>query len=644
LAQFGLRYTGLKHLFVSAVSPQTQECVVAQVAGDVGPCGASSVRGAGGLTSTDRFIILHGHGSAMERRLAAILAADVVGYSRLVEKDEAGTLAALASRRKAILEPLLAKYRGRVVRLMGDGTLLEFASAVDAVHCAVDIQRTMKEANAQLSDDRAIVLRIGMNLGDVVVEDGDLYGDGVNIAARLEAMADPGGIYLSAAMHQQVERLLPFAFRDLGDRALKNIARPVRVYCIAEDQGEERAPSTGTSTGRTFSLPSKPSVAVLPFANLSGDPEQQYFSDGITEDITTDLSRFRQLFVIARHSSFQYRDAALDVKRVGRELGVEYVVEGSVRRIGERVRITAQLIDAITGNHLWAERYDRDLKEIFSVQDDVVHTIVAILPGRIEEAGSRSARRKRPENLAAYDYFLRGSEYHLMFDTAHNAVAREMFEKSIALDPDLAPAYAWLATQHMRDWMLDQSVEAREQAFKLAERSIALDPNDSVCHMMFGYVCFYKKQFEEAEFHLNRAISLNPNDPNNAVTMGWFCACLGRPDEGLNWLDKAYRLNPYPPPWYHSIRGTVLYAARRYTEAVAALKRVAASLEPWDVTYLAASYGQLGSASEAQALVAKMRSLYPKFCVFRYVAAEPFRKADDIANLRDGLSKAGLHE
>ena len=578
----------------------------------------------------------------MERRLAAILAADVVGYSRLMEQDEAGTLAAVADRRKAVLEPLLAKHRGRVVRLMGDGTLVEFSSAVDAVQCAVDIQKAMKEANAKLSSDRMIVLRVGMNLGDVAVDDGDLYGDGVNIAARLEALAEPGGIYLSAAMHQQVERLLPFAFRDLGNQALKNIARPVRVFCIADDQEAGRAPGTGAPTGRTFSLPSKPSVAVLPFANLSGDPEQQYFSDGITEDITTELSRFRQLFVIARHSSFQYRDDAIDVKRVGRELGVEYVVEGSVRRMGERVRITAQLIDAITGNHLWAERYDRGLKDLFSVQDDVVRTIVAILPGRIEEAGSRSARRKRPENLAAYDYFLRGAEYHLMFDIAHNAAAREMFEKAIALDPDIAPAYAWLATQHMRDWMLDQSVEAREQAFRLAERAVALDPNDSVCHMMFGYVCFYKRQFEDAELHLNQAMSLNPNDPNNAVTMGWLCACLGRPDEGLNWMDKAYRLNPYPPPWYHSARGTVLYAARRYAEAVVVLKRVAASLEPWDVTYLAASYGQLGLVEKIQPLIAEMHSLYPKFSIFQYVAGEPFRNADDIAHIRDGLSKAGL--
>src|SRR5215475_10237838 len=286
-----------------------------------------------------------------QRHLAAILVADVVGYSRLMEQDEAGTMAALADRRRAILEPLFTKYRGRVIRLMGDGTLVEFASAVDAVQCAVDIQRAMKEANATLSEDRAIVLRVGLNLGDVVVKDGDLYGDGVNVAARLEAMADPGGICLSAAIYQQVERLLPFAFRDLGDQALKNIARPVHVYCIADngEMGDSRR--TGTPSGRTFSSQSKLSVAVLPFVNMSGDPEQEYFSDGITEDIISGLTHFGSLLVIAHNSSFQYRERP-DLRQVGRELGVQYAVEGSVRKAGNRIRISAQLLDTTTGRHL----------------------------------------------------------------------------------------------------------------------------------------------------------------------------------------------------------------------------------------------------------------------------------------------------
>src|SRR5262245_47591427 len=324
----------------------------------------------------------------MERRLAAILAADVVGYSRLMEQDEADTLTALADRRIAIREPLFAKYRGRVVRLMGDGTLSEFPSAVDAVQCAVDIQKSMKEANAKLPEDRAIVLRVGLNLGDVVVEDGDLYGDGVNIAARLEAMADPGGICLSAAIHQQVERLLPFAFRDLGDQALKNIARPVRVYCIADNDGKGGAPGTGTPTGRTVSVQSKPSIAVLPFANMSGDAAQEYFSDGITEDIITERARYRSLFVIARNSAFQFRGPAVDMAAVRRKLGVRYIAEGSVRRAGDRLRVTAQLIDAATETHLWADRYDRDMHDVFAVEDEVARTIATTLEGRVAASGA----------------------------------------------------------------------------------------------------------------------------------------------------------------------------------------------------------------------------------------------------------------
>src|SRR4030095_6236135 len=288
-----------------------------------------------------------------QRHLAAIMAADVVGYSRLMEQDEVGTLAALADRRKAILEPLLGKYRGRVVRLMGDGTLAEFASAVDAVQCAVDIQKAMREANSKLPEDRAVVLRVGLNLGDVVVEDGDLYGDGVNVAARLGAMFDRVGICLSAAIHQQVERLLPFAFRDLGDQALKNIARPVRVYCVADNEGMGDSPRTGAPTYRPLWVQSKPCVAVLPFVNMSDDPKQEYFSDGITEDIISGLSLFRELTVIARTSSFSYKGRTVPVPEIARELGAAYILEGSVRRSGARVRITAQLIEGVKCEHLW---------------------------------------------------------------------------------------------------------------------------------------------------------------------------------------------------------------------------------------------------------------------------------------------------
>src|SRR5262249_1763607 len=322
-----------------------------------------------------------------------------VGYSRLMEQDEAGTLAALTDRRRAILEPLFAKYRGRVVRLMGDGTLAEFASAVDAVQCAVDIRKARREANAPLSEDRAIVLRVGLNLGDVVVEGDDLYGDGVNIAARLEAMAEPGGICLSAAIHQQVERLLPFAFTDLGDQALKNIARPVRVYAIADDDGAEIA--RRTAAGRAPTL-AKPSIAVLPFVNMSGDPEQEYFSDGITEDIITDLSKVSTLNVLSRNTTFTLKGKAVDIGQIAQRLKVGYVVEGSVRKAGGRVRITAQLIDAGRDSHVWGERYDRELKDIFALQDEIVQAIVAALKVRLLPAEKRAIESRSTHDSKAY--------------------------------------------------------------------------------------------------------------------------------------------------------------------------------------------------------------------------------------------------
>jgi adenylate cyclase len=324
------------------------------------------------------------------RRLAAILAADVVGYSRLMEQDEAGTLAALKTRRKGILQPLVIEYSGRIVKVMGDGVLVEFASAVNSVACAVELQKHMASANVGMSDKHHIVLRIGINLGDVMVEGSDLYGDGVNIAARLEGIAEPGAILVSGAAYDYVKNKVAVGFDDLGTRTLKNIVEPVRVYRVA---GTPRVFVTKAATDKL-------SIAVLPFTNMSGEPEQQYFSDGITEDIITELSRFRSLSVLARNASFQFRDNSIDIKQVGHELGVQYVVEGSVRKFGDRIRITAQLIDAASGNHLWAERFDRDQRDIFAVQDQVVRTIVGTLVGRLEAADIEQAKRKPPASLA----------------------------------------------------------------------------------------------------------------------------------------------------------------------------------------------------------------------------------------------------
>jgi adenylate cyclase len=484
-----------------------------------------------------------------QRRLAAILAADVVGYSRLMEQDEAGTLAALAERRKVVLEPLLAKYRGRVVRLMGDGTLAEFASAVDTVQCAVDLQKAMKDANAALSDDRALVLRIGLNLGDVVVEDGDLYGDGVNVAARLEAMADPGGICLSASIHQQVERLLPFTFHDLGDQTLKNIARPVQVYCIADDGGAGGAPRTGTLTGRP--VQNKPSVAVLPFVNMSGDPEQEYFSDGITEDIITELSRFRSLNVIARNSSFAFKGKAIKVQEIAKELGVAYVVEGSMRKVATRIRITAQLVEATGGAHLWADRYDRPAEDIFAIQDEVVCTVAATLAGRLEAKGAEGLRRRPTASLSAYECVLRGNAMPVG-DATHEADAHQLFEQAIALDPDYARAYAQLAISHAKRWMDDMGSSSREldRAFELATKAVILDAQEIECHTALGFVQLCRRQYDEAEFHVRKALALNPNRPNSLATLALILDRAGQPDAAVGLLTDAMGLDPHHPTWY----------------------------------------------------------------------------------------------
>jgi TolB-like protein/tetratricopeptide (TPR) repeat protein len=581
-----------------------------------------------------------------QRRLAAILAADVVGYSRLMEQDEAGTLAALADRRKAILEPLLAKYRGRVVRLMGDGTLAEFASAVDAVQCAVDIQKAMREANSKLPDDRAIVLRVGLNLGDVVVEDRDIYGDGVNVAARLEAMAEPGGICLSAAIHQQVERLLPFAFRDLGDQALKNIARPVRVYCIADDDGAGgSAPRPTTPTGHSFSVQSKPSVAVLPFVNMSGDQEQEYFSDGITEDIITELSRFRSLFVIARNSSFQYRDKAADVRRVARELGAQYVVEGSIRKAGNRVRVTAQLIDAATGKHVWAERFDRSDQDIFAVQDEVVSTIAGTLVGRLHAAGTEHARRKPPASLAAYECVLRGNALP-HGDREADAEARQLFERAIALDPDYGRAHALLAMAEYYVWSSDpgSSDGAVERAVAAAKKAAALDENDSICQSVLGWFHLLLRAFDLAEQQYRKARDLNPNSPTDVACMGTLYNYLGRPDEAMAYLEEAKRLDRFfDPAWYWHRRGTVHFVARRYDDAIVDLAH--GPIVPLSArAYVAACYAHTGRIDRAREVAAEILLANPGFSIAQHLKIEPYKRQEDIDHLATGLRKAGLPE
>jgi TolB-like protein/class 3 adenylate cyclase len=571
-----------------------------------------------------------------QRRLAAILAADVVGYSRLMERDEARTLAELKSRRTEILKPLVSRHHGRIVKLTGDGVLVEFASAVNAVCCATELQEAMEAANRDISEDRRIVLRVGINLGDVMVEGGDLYGDGVNIAARLEALADPGSIFLSQTVHDQVRGKTAHGFEDLGEQNLKNMTKPVRVYRVLSN-GESEAPTS------FLPLPDKPSVAVLPFTNMSGDPDQQYFSDGVTEDIITELSRFRQLFVIARNSSFQYRGKDVDLKQLGRELGVRYVVEGSIRRADTRIRTTAQLIDARTGSHVWAERYDRDLGQLFEVQDEVARTIVATLAGRLEDAEVAGSACKRTDNLAAYEHLLRGIQHIRGYAADDNRLARTYFEQAISLDSRFALAHAYLALALLCENGYGNAPNSiKERALIVALTGLQLDPNEARCHQFLAQVYRYRSEYDLALSHFERSAALNPNDANGLAMMGSNLCSVGRAEEAVTLIRSAMRLNPFHPEWYWSGLGIACYAARRYEDALDAQRRLLSHGRPWDLARFAACYAQLGRLDEARAQAAELLRLKPDFRLSSVVLY--YKDPADALHVLDGMRKAGLPE
>jgi TolB-like protein/Flp pilus assembly protein TadD len=575
------------------------------------------------------------------RRLAAIFAADVVGYSRLMQVDEAGTLAVLKSRRSEILQPVVSKHRGRVVKLMGDGVLIEFASAVDAVECAVHLQAAMENANAGLPEDRRIVLRVGINLGDVIVEGGDLYGDGVNIAARVEALAEPGTIFVTGSVYDQIKGKAAVASDDMGLRTLKNIAGPIQIYRIRSTSSA--GVGVGAAAGETLALPAKPSVAVLPFVNMSGDPEQRYFSDGITEDIITELSRFQSLFVIARNSSFRYRDQAIDVRQVARDLGVRYVVEGSVRKMAARVRITVQLIDALSGNHLWSERYDRGLSELFEVQDDVARTIVSTLAGRIEDSELSGTARSRTDNLPAYECLLRGIEHLRGYAADDNRLARELFERAVQLDPQYALAHAYLGLSLLvENGYAGASQAIKDQSLEEALTALRLNSHDSRSHLFLGMIYGYRSEFERAKQHYDRATELNPNDANCLTATGFNSALLGHPEEGTELIREAMRLNPFHPPWYWEDLAIVLYAARRYEEAIEANLRISAKPRPWTLARLAACCAQLGRMKEARAYAAEALRLKPDLCLSS--ADLPYKNSADADHVFEGMRKAGVPE
>ncbi|RWM65577.1 MULTISPECIES: adenylate/guanylate cyclase domain-containing protein [Mesorhizobium] len=584
------------------------------------------------------------------RKLAAILAADVVGYSRLAGADEDRTLARLRALRSDLIDPTIAVHNGRVIKRTGDGALVEFRSVVDAVRCALEVQNGMVERNAGVPQDRRIEFRIGIHLGDVVEEsDGDLMGDGVNIASRLEGVAAPGAICLSEDAYRQVKTRLDLSVSDLGPKQLKNIAEPVRVYSLRVGTAEAKATATSESvTSRPATAPPpKLSVAVLPFANMSGDTEQEYFADGISEDIITALSKLSQLFVIARNSTFTFKGRNVNVLEVGRNLGVRYVLEGSVRKSGNRVRITAQLVDATTGGHLWAERFDRDLTDIFAVQDDVTQQIVGALALNLTEGDQQRLATEHTDNLEAYDYFLRGREQLWRFTREQNSQGRDLLQRAIELDPKFAPAYAFLAFANMLDYgnqWSPSSSTSMQQAEVFATRAVALDNRYPYAHWALGIIELYSRRHDVAIGEAKRLIALAPNLPEGHENLGIALHYSGRSAEALGCVDRAMALNPYYPDVYLHFQAQAMFQLRRYEEAIGILKRRLVRNPDTDVSrvLLAASYGHLGRFEEARHEWQEVFRVNPDYSLEHRRKVLPYKNPDDFELVVDGLRNAGL--
>jgi adenylate cyclase len=584
---------------------------------------------------------------SIERKLVAILHADVKGYSRLMEEDEVGTLRTLTTYRAAT-DALIEQHRGRIVGTAGDSILAEFASPVEAVQCAVDIQQALRPRNADLPPNRRMEFRIGINVGDVMVGGPQIYGDGVNIAARLEALAEGGGICISGTVYDQVENKLPLLYESLGEQTVKNIKKPVRMYRVGLE-GEAVA-SLGREkdevTLPSLTLPDKPSIAVLPFVNMSSDPEQEYFSDGMTEDLITDLSKLSGLFVIARHSVFTYKSKAVKIQEVCRELGVRYAVEGSVRKVGNRVRINTQLIDAPTGHHLWAERYDRELTDIFALQDEVTEQIVAALQVTLTTGEHQQLRRPPTVNLEAYDYALRGWEYFHRATKDDNAQARQLFELALECDPEFAGAYAGAGMTYWLEWLLQWNEDPRmlERALELTQKAVALDDSLSQAHTLLGWVYLSKNREAEALAEIERAIALNPNDADAYARLGGALIFVGRPGEAIELEEKAMRLDPHYPPLYLFFLGLAYYWTGHAEEAVTSLKRALIRNPEFLPAHLhlAVAYSEFGQEAEAQAEVAEVLRISPNFSLEGSRQRLPYKDPATLERVLAALRKAGL--
>jgi adenylate cyclase len=580
-----------------------------------------------------------------KHKLTAIFYADVAGYSSLIERDEVG----MHDRVMKLLDQVSEKITsngGKVLRYAGDAILAESSSILKLAQTAIEIQKEITNQNVKLEDGERVQIRIGLNIGEVLEDRGEIYGDGVNLAARLEAAAEPGGICISAAVQEQLAGRLEIDFVDGGTETFKNISNPVHVYRWSP------VGNTASISGVT-PVSEKSSIAVLAFENMSGDPEQDYFSDGITEDIITELSHFKDISVIARNSSFAFRGQSIDIVEIGKKLKVKYVLEGSIRKSGQRVRVTAQLIDATSGAHVWADRYDRDLEDVFAVQDEVVRVIATTLIGKLRHADHEHAKRKTPSSLAAYDCVVLGLDHFYKWTPQDNKKALELFNQAISIDPEYACAHAWLAQAYFREGLniwSDSHEESFSRLYEHADKAVALDENDSLTHTALGIANLFRSEHDLARSHFERALSLNPSNTDAMVHYARWEALTGNPDKGLERLNEALEYNPLAN--YQWFVGQIEYIAERYDEAIQALKSLS-SPNALVHAFLAASFGQLGNGSEAKnetelflgkakALLSDLDTNEPESWDDFVIARYPFKYEGDAKRLRVGLQRAGI--
>jgi adenylate cyclase len=623
-----------------------------------------------------------------KRKLTAILSADVKGYSRLMGEDEEATVRTITAHRN-VITTVIEKYRGRVVDSPGDNILAEFASVVDAVQSAVEIQEVVRAKNAELPEDRRMEFRIGINLGDVIQEGERIYGDGVNIAARVEGLADPGGICISGSAYEQIENKLALGYEYVGEHTVKNIVKPIRVYRVptgpkpavqVTEEGKpalrwQRAalavmiallvvaggvaiwksyrPSTSPPTEvasvekMAFPLPEKPSIAVLPFANLSGDPSQDYLSDGTTENIITALSKISNLFVIARNSAFTYKGKTVKIQQIAEDLGVRYVLEGSVQKAGERVRINAQLVDGLTGLHIWAERYDRKISDIFALQDDITNQVVTALEVKLTEGEAARVSRRQTENTEAYELFRRGLEHQRRATKTDNDQARRLFEKAVAVDPSFADAWCFLGYTHQEDWYFgwsENATQSLEQATTLAQKAIALDDSSPCPYMLLETIHLWRRDYEKAIAYGEKAVALEPNHADATLQLARTLTYAGRPEETIELTKKAMRLSPYYPDWYLGVLGTAYRLAGNYDEAIAAYDKRRERNPHSTMPYLglALVYSEVGRDEEARAAASEVLKRNPRISLNQVKNRLPYQDPAEVDRIIAALRKAGL--